>query len=210
MPLAWPVLPTCSALTVPPTNYVRYLLSLLTHLPPTQPASPFPCREESLKEQRHLLSSLPLPQCSNHINIPRSCSHQGDPTPSGWLLSSPDLAATAHTAAHCCFFGRQQGWPFPLLPPSFLALSAWLILPTCHFCSAPGLKSPPLTHASKSACYLYLGALRSPSFSSDLSPELWASSNVHLVMATVISVLILDSLPTSWTPNCDLTGKPES
>lgn len=156
MPLAWPALPTCPAPTGPHTNYVRCLLSLLTHLPPTQPVSPFPCREESLKEQRHLLSSLPLPQCSNHINIPRSCSHQGDPTPSGWLLSSPDLPAAAHTAAHCCCFGETAHGPFP----SFLTLSARLIFLTCHFCSAPGLKSPPLTHASKSACYLSIWVLR--------------------------------------------------
>lgn len=80
-----------------------------------------------------MLSLLPLLQCSsvcsNHINIPQSCAHQGDPTPTGWLLSSPDLPATAHTAAHSLL---------PLRETSRMALSP----PSLHF--LPGLSSPPV------------------------------------------------------------------
>lgn len=129
--------PPAHPATVSHTNYVRYLLSLLMHLPPTQPPL-FPL-EESLKEQqrRHLLSSLPLPQCSsvcsNHINIPQSCFHQGDPTPSGWLLSSPDRP-TSNSPHSCSLL-------LLLRDASRMALSP----PSSHF--LPGSSSPPVISA---------------------------------------------------------------
>lgn len=147
--------------TLPPfrpvshTDYFRYLLSLLTHLPPALTQLLFPCREESLKEQRHLLSSLPLLRCSsicsNHINIPQRCSRQGDPTPTGWLLISPDLPATAHTAAHSgLLLWEQSRMAFPLLPCTFCLA----YLPHLSFLQCSKASSLIFTHVSKSAHHL--------------------------------------------------------
>lgn len=94
-----------------------------------------------------------------------------------------------------------------LSPPSLHFLPGLSSPPVCHSCSAPGLKSSHLS--------LYPGALRGPSSSSDLPPELWASIQQSSLIilwdkAPIISVLILDSPPTSRTPNCHSTSRPES
>lgn len=111
--------------------------------------------------------------CSNHINIPQRCSHQGDPTPTGWLLSSPDLPATAYTAAHSgCCLGSCPRWPFPLLPCTFCLAS----LPHLSFlqCSRPQVSSLPMSASQHAASSPVLCKVLPPALSRPLKPELWA------------------------------------
>lgn len=147
-----------------------------------------------MKEQRHLLSSLPLLGALQSA-LTTLIFHNAALTK---VTPPPQAGSSAHLTYQqqptqlltlAAASGAVQDGPFP----SFLALSAWLLFPTCHFCSAPGLKShlypcPQVSMLPLALCFAKSFLQLSPDLSSlscgPLSPTV--PSNIHFNMATVI------------------------
>lgn len=131
VPLARPVLPTCSPSHCVSRSLCQVFTEPIDASSSHSACSSVPHREESLKEQRHLLSSLPLLQCSSSA-LTTLIFHKAART----KVTPPPAAGSS---AHLTY--QQQ--PTQLLTAASsgdirMALSP----PSSHF--LPGLSSPPV------------------------------------------------------------------